>query len=99
MFDPSTLNFNSMLNKFAVCMKSLFIFWWTDMNRYEINEIGKNQEKSIKKECVIDFYGVIHRIDINQFRFTDFYRITDWQIDIDFFQNISPFLIGSNPLA
>ena len=63
---------------------------WT---RYEINEIGKNQEESIKKECVIDFYGLIHRIDINQFRFTDFYGITDWQIDIDFYRLTTPVLI------
>ena len=62
-------------------------------NRYEIDEIGKNQEKSIKKDCVIDFYGFIHRIDINQFRFTDFYRITDWQIDIDFYRLTTPGLI------
>ena len=29
MFDPSNLNCNSIVNKFTVCMKSVFIFEWT----------------------------------------------------------------------
>ena len=30
----------------------------------------------IPNECVIDFYRLIDTIDINQIRFTDFYRLT-----------------------
>ena len=45
--------------------------------RYEIDEIGKNQDKSIKNECVIDFYRLIDTIDINQITFTNFYRFID----------------------
>ena len=29
-----------------------------------------------RNECVIDFYRLIDTIDINQIRFTDFYRFT-----------------------
>ena len=55
---------------------------WVQMDRcifrYEIDEIGKNQDKSIKKnECVIDFYRLIDTMDINQITFTDFYRFID----------------------
>ena len=58
--------------------------------RYEIDEIGKNQDKSIKNECVIDFYRLIDTIDINQITFTDFYRFIDWQINIDFYRFTTP---------
>ena len=56
MFDTSTLNFNSILNKFAAAAWSQFSFFDEQMNRcifrYEIDEIGKNQDKSIKKTSV-----------------------------------------------
>ena len=45
--------------------------------RYEIDEIGKNQDESIKNEYVIDFYRLIDTIDINQITFTYFYRFID----------------------
>ena len=41
------------------------------------DEIGKNQDKSIKNECAIDFYQLIDTIDINQITFIDFYRFID----------------------
>ena len=56
MFDTSTLNFNSILNKFAAVAWSQFSFFDEQMNRcifrYEIDEIGKNQDKSIKTTSV-----------------------------------------------
>ena len=52
-----------------------------------IDEIGKIQDKS---ECVIDFYRLIDTIDINQIRFTDFYRCIDWQIDTNFYRLTTP---------
>ena len=54
--------------------------------RYEIDEVGKNHDKSTEKknERVIEFYQLIDTIDINQIRFTDIYRFIDWKIDIDF---------------
>ena len=36
LFDPSTLNCNSIVNKFTVCMKSVFSFGWPDVS-YDIN--------------------------------------------------------------
>ena len=57
MFDTSTLNFNSILNKFAAPSHEVsFHFFDEQMNRCifrcEIDEIGKNQDKLIKKTSV-----------------------------------------------
>ena len=55
MFDPSTINCNSIVNKFTACMKSVFIFGWTDEQIYLpiwIDEIGKNQDKWINETSV-----------------------------------------------
>ena len=40
------------------------------MKSVKIKKIDK------RNECVIDFYKLIDTIDINQIRFTDFYRFT-----------------------
>ena len=54
MFDPSTINCNSVVNKFAVCMNSVRVFiqfWWTDVSSViNIDEIGKT--KSINESSV-----------------------------------------------
>ena len=55
-----------------------------------IDEIGKNQDKSINETSVIDFYRLIEPIDINQIRFTDFYWFIDRQIDTDFYRLTTP---------
>ena len=57
MFDPLTLNCHSIVNKFTVCTKynSVLIFWWTDEQIFLpiwIDEIGKNQDKSINETSV-----------------------------------------------
>ena len=43
-----------------------------------------------RNECVIDFYLLIDTIDINQIRFTEFYRFFDCKIDTDFYQLTTP---------
>ena len=55
-----------------------------------IDEIGKNQDKSINETSVIDFYRLIEPIDINQIRFTDFYWFIDLQIDTDLYRLTTP---------
>ena len=44
----------------------------------------------VKRDCVIDFYRLIDTIDINQIRFTDFYRFIDRPIDTDFYRLTTP---------
>ena len=39
-----------------------------------------------RKEGVIDFYRLIDTINVNQIRFTEFYRFIDWRIDTDFYR-------------
>ena len=34
LFDPSTLNCNSIVNEFTVCVKSVFIFGWAEDQMY-----------------------------------------------------------------
>ena len=50
-----TFNCHSIVNKFTACMNSVFMFWWTDEQIFLliwINEMGKNQDKSINKTSV-----------------------------------------------
>ena len=44
----------------------IFIDWWR-----------KSVEIDKRNKCVIDFYWLIDAVDINQIRFTDFYRFID----------------------
>ena len=56
MFDPLTFNCPSIVNKFTVCMNSVLIFWWPDEQMFLpiwLDEIGKNQDKSIKSDLPI----------------------------------------------
>ena len=75
MFDPLTLNCHSIVNKFTVCTKynSVLIFWWTDEQIFLpiwIDEIGKNQDKSINETSVssISTDWSIQSNQINQFK-------------------------------
>ena len=80
MFDPSTLNFNSILNKFAVCMKSVFIFWWkdvsSDMKSMKSVKIIINRQKK-KRVChrilPIDRYNRYQSNHI--YRYSSIYRL------------------------
>ena len=50
-----TFNCHSIVNKFTFCMNSVLIFWWTDEQMFLpmwIDEIGKNQDKSINEKSV-----------------------------------------------
>ena len=50
-----TFNCHSIVNKFTACMNSVFMLWWTDEQIFLliwINEMGKNQDKSINKTSV-----------------------------------------------
>jgi len=44
--------------------------------RYKLMKSVKIKKIDKRNECVIDFYKLIDTIDINQIRFTDFYRLT-----------------------
>ena len=77
MSDPSTFNCNSIVNKFTVCMKSVFIFGWdgTEEQMYlQIKSMESVKSRSIdkRKESVIDFYRLIDTIDISQIRWPIF---------------------------
>ena len=56
MFDPLTLNCPSIVNKFTVCMNSVQFFdEQIDEQMFlpiRIDEIGKNQDKSINETSV-----------------------------------------------
>ena len=56
MFDPLTLNCHSIVNKFTVCMNSVQFFdEQIDEQMFlpiRIDEIGKNQDKSINETSV-----------------------------------------------
>ena len=66
MFDPSTLN--------ATQLSISLLFAWTQFWFFD-EQIGKNQDKSIKEKSFIDFYQLMDTIDVKQIRFTDFYRL------------------------
>ena len=85
MFDPLTLNCHSVVNKFTVCMKSVQFFdEQIDEQMFlpiRIDEIGKNQDKSINETSVssistrIDRYN---RYQSNQmYRFLLIYRFSN----------------------
>ena len=42
---------NLIVNKFTVCINSVFFFWWTDVSSdiKLIDEIGKTQDKSMNE--------------------------------------------------
>ena len=60
------------------CIQFLFVDISENKSVHLLNKIGKNQDKSMKETSVIDFCRLIDTIDINQIRFTDFYRFIDW---------------------
>ena len=59
------------------CIQFLFVDISENKSVHLLNKIGKNQDKSMKETSVIDFCRLIDTIDINQIRFTDFYRFID----------------------
>ena len=60
------------------CIQFLFVDISENKSVHLLSKIGKNQDKSVKETSVIDFCRLIDTIDINQIRFTDFYRFIDW---------------------
>ena len=60
------------------CIQFLFVDISENKSVHLLSKIGKNQDKSMKETSVIDFCRLIDTIDINQIRFTDFYRFIDW---------------------
>ena len=72
-------------------MNSVLIFWWTDEHMFipiQIDKIGKNQDKSIKKMSVssISTNLSIQSISIK----SDLPIFIDWQIDTDFYRLTIP---------
>ena len=72
-------------------MNSVLIFWWTDEHMFipiQIDKIGKNQDKSIKKMSVssISTDLSIQSISIK----SDLPIFIDWQIDTDFYRLTIP---------
>ena len=59
------------------CIQFLFVDISENKSVHVLSKIGKNQDKSMKETSVIDFCRLIDTIDINQIRFTDFYRFID----------------------
>ena len=59
------------------CIQFLFVDISENKSVHLLSKIGKNQDKSVKETSVIDFCRLIDTIDINQIRFTDFYRFID----------------------
>ena len=59
------------------CIQFLFVDISENKSVHLLGKIGKNQDKSMKETSVIDFCRLIDTIDINQIRFTDFYRFID----------------------
>ena len=59
------------------CIQFLFVDISENKSVHLLIKIGKNQDKSMKETSVIDFCRLIDTIDINQIRFTDFYRFID----------------------
>ena len=95
MFDPSTINCNSVVNKFTACMKSVFIFGWTDEQIYLpiwIDEIGKNQDKLINETSVSSISTVwsIQSITIK----SDFPIFIDWLLRVSIAVDVTIF--GTN---
>ena len=93
MYDLLTVNCLSTVNKFAVGMNSVLIFWWTDQQLFFPiwnDEIGKNQDKSINETSVssISTDWSIQSISIKSdlLIFIDLY----WQIDTDFYRLTTP---------
>ena len=85
MFDPSTLNCHSFVNKFTVCMNSFLIFWWTDLPIYESIKTVKKQDKSINETSVSSIstnWSILIKSDLPIF----INLLIDWQIDTDFYR-------------
>ena len=60
------------------CLHEISFHFWINryIFRYKSMKSGKTSKIVKRNECVIDFYRLINTIDINQIRFTDFYRLT-----------------------
>ena len=55
-----------------------FSFLDEQRNRYKSMESVKTRKIDKQNECVIDIYQLINTTDIDQIRFTDFYRLINW---------------------
>ena len=81
-----------IVNKFIVCMNSVSHFDEQMFLPIWIDEIGRNQDKSINQTSVssISTDWPIQSISIKIIRFTDFHRFIDWQINTDFYRLTTP---------